>query len=317
MRPAVEPTLTIRPSPLARSAGSSAWATWRRPRTLTSYIRRQSSGSASATGAKPNAPPASLTSTWGLSPTASASAATDSGEVTSHVAAVPSISSARAAIRSVRRAAHTTAYPSAASARAVAAPMPLLAPVTTAVRRGALLTVPILQRTVSLDPTGVADCRAHGTTCRRSRALPRRPPRRPGRRPPRRDRLGPRVLPARRRLRGGPAAPRRGGAADARDVRVGPDAGAQRLLRAPRLRGHRPADAGLGRVRRRPPVRLRPEPGRRGLRRRLRARGRPPAHSPWRRPAGHSLRRSLATGNPGPQPGVAPGWSRGAGPSRR
>jgi hypothetical protein len=68
---------------------------------------------------------------------------------------VLSISSASAVIRSWRRAAHTTAYPSPARARAVAAPIPLLAPVTTAVRRAAaLVTVPILQRTVTAGPTG-------------------------------------------------------------------------------------------------------------------------------------------------------------------
>src|SRR5215213_245645 len=125
----------MRPSPLARRAGSSAWVTRSRPSTLTSYIQRHSSGSASATGDIPNAPPASLTSTCSESPTASANPATDSGEVTSQVTAVPPISRASSSIRSVRRAAHTTAYPSWASARAVAAPIPLEAPVTTAVRR--------------------------------------------------------------------------------------------------------------------------------------------------------------------------------------
>ncbi len=54
--------------------------------------------------------------------------------MTSQATAMPPISSARAVIRSSRRAAQTTWKPSPASARAVAAPIPLLAPVTTAVR---------------------------------------------------------------------------------------------------------------------------------------------------------------------------------------
>src|SRR4249919_2087691 len=83
----------------------------------------------------PNAPPALLTRTWRESPTTSASAATESAEVTSQVTAVPSILRASSSIRSDLRAAQTTANPSWARARAVAAPIPLEAPVTTAVRR--------------------------------------------------------------------------------------------------------------------------------------------------------------------------------------
>ena len=134
MRPAVEPTLTITPSPLAISAGSSAWVTCISPITLTSNIRRQSSLSASATGAAPKAPPASLTSTFSVPPTAAASAATDFSSVTSQTTGVPPISAARASMRSARRAAQNTWKPASASILAVAAPMPLLAPVTTAVR---------------------------------------------------------------------------------------------------------------------------------------------------------------------------------------
>ena len=52
----------------------------------------------------------------------------------SQLTATPPISAASSSMRSVRRAAHTTRKPSSASARAVAAPMPLEAPVTTAVR---------------------------------------------------------------------------------------------------------------------------------------------------------------------------------------
>ena len=53
--------------------------------------------------------------------------------MTSSAMARAPICSASASSRSVRRAATTTSNPSAASRRAVAAPMPLLAPVTTAV----------------------------------------------------------------------------------------------------------------------------------------------------------------------------------------
>ena len=58
--------------------------------------------------------------------------------MTSQVTAVPPISAASASIRSARRAAQKTRNPAAASIRAVAAPIPLLAPVTTAVRTGAV-----------------------------------------------------------------------------------------------------------------------------------------------------------------------------------
>ena len=126
--------LTTRPWPDSRSAGSSAWVTRTRPSTFTSYIRAQSVRSASATPAASNAPPALFTSTSSRGPTAFASAATEAASVTSQATAKPPISSARAVIRSSRRAAQTTRKPSPASARAVAAPIPLLAPVTTAVR---------------------------------------------------------------------------------------------------------------------------------------------------------------------------------------
>src|SRR5690606_27301376 len=78
---------------------------------------------------------------------------TSSAEVTSQPTAVPPISSASAAMRSRRRAAHTTCKPSRASARAVAAPMPLLAPVTTAMRR-------LDESAGTFPPVGVASCGA-------------------------------------------------------------------------------------------------------------------------------------------------------------
>src|SRR4051794_12578061 len=121
------------PSPPATSAGSSARVTCRRPITFTSYIRRQSSASACATGSAPKAPPALLTSRLRVSPTLPASPATDAGSVTSQVTGVPPISAASSSTRSARRAAQNTWNPASASFRAVAAPMPLLAPVTTAV----------------------------------------------------------------------------------------------------------------------------------------------------------------------------------------
>lgn len=103
------------------------------PVTLMAYMRSQSAMSASSTRSTPNAPPALLTSTSRRPPTASTRPATDSGEVTSHSTAVPPISCAKAVRRSRRRAAQRTWRPSAASLRAVAAPIPLDAPVTTAV----------------------------------------------------------------------------------------------------------------------------------------------------------------------------------------
>src|SRR3954470_18210260 len=125
--------LTTSPPPSARRAGSRAWVTRTIPRAFRSNIRAQSATSASSTVAASTAPPALLTSTSTLS-TAAASARTESSSVTSHTTAAPPISAASSSIRSWRRAAQTTWNPSPASARAVAAPMPLLAPVTTAVR---------------------------------------------------------------------------------------------------------------------------------------------------------------------------------------
>src|SRR3954467_12328268 len=127
------------PAPDASSAGSRARVTCTRPITLTSYIWRHSSLTASATGPEPNAPPALLTSTSRRSPTAAARAAADSSEVTSVATAVPPISSATAPIRSTGRAARKTWKPASASRRAVAAPIPLLAPVTTAVLMAVIL----------------------------------------------------------------------------------------------------------------------------------------------------------------------------------
>src|SRR5215467_6944221 len=121
------------PAPRSR-AGSSAWVTRSTPSTFVSYIACQSAGSATSTGSTPIAPPALLTSTE-TSSSESASEATEAGDVTSRVTGrMPGVDAASESSRSRRRAAATTSNPSAASRRAVAAPMPLLAPVTTAVR---------------------------------------------------------------------------------------------------------------------------------------------------------------------------------------
>src|SRR4051812_25199630 len=125
------------PAPLASSAGSSAWVTRSVPSVLTSNIHCQSAIEPPATGSMPCAPPALLTSTVTGAPSPvirSAIAATDSSEVTSQVTAVASgpISLTNWSSRSARRAAATTWNPSVASRRTVAAPIPLDAPVTTA-----------------------------------------------------------------------------------------------------------------------------------------------------------------------------------------
>ena len=134
MNAAVEVTLTIEPPGPADSSGSSAWVTRSVPSTLTENMACQSSGSAVATGSAPNAPPALFTSTSSSSPSPAANSRTDSASVTSSRAGRTPVSFARVSSRSSRRAAAITSNPSATSRRAVAAPIPLLAPVTTAVR---------------------------------------------------------------------------------------------------------------------------------------------------------------------------------------
>src|SRR6185437_5479350 len=136
MNPAVDDMITMVPAPLAISLGSSAWVTCSVPRTLTSYMACQSAGSLAATVSAPNAPPALLTSTSQRS-TALANCCTAARSVTSSTVASawpPSPRSwpASSSIRLARRAARITRYPARASLVAVAAPIPLLAPVTTA-----------------------------------------------------------------------------------------------------------------------------------------------------------------------------------------
>ena len=104
------------------------------PSTLVSYIVCHFCSSALATGSSPRAPPALLTSSR-QGPTAPQNASTDARSVTSRGKARASDPScdASASRRSTRRAPMTTSNPAATSASAVAAPMPLEAPVTTAV----------------------------------------------------------------------------------------------------------------------------------------------------------------------------------------
>ena len=91
----MEVTVTISPSPESISLGSSARVTRSVPITLVSHIQRQCSRSASATGARPLAPPALFTSTC-TAPSAltcAASASTEAWSVTSVINAVPPICS--------------------------------------------------------------------------------------------------------------------------------------------------------------------------------------------------------------------------------
>jgi hypothetical protein len=106
----------------------------REPMTFASYIESQSSSLATSIRSRPRAPPAALTSTR-HSGTAEQNRCTESGSVTSRGAARPPSSSASTCRRSSRRAPTTRSNPSADSRRAVAIPIPLLAPVTTAVPR--------------------------------------------------------------------------------------------------------------------------------------------------------------------------------------
>src|SRR6476659_4406505 len=123
---------TMWPSPLCSSAGSSALVTLITPVTLVSYMPCQCCSSASAIGSRPSAPPALLTSTE-TPGSASASSATESESVTSRRSARPPTSRTTSSTRSRRLAAPTTSKPAPASDLTVAAPIPLLAPVTSAI----------------------------------------------------------------------------------------------------------------------------------------------------------------------------------------
>src|ERR1044072_8192538 len=144
-------TVTISPSPDPTRAPSRARVIRIVPITFASYIQRHCSSSASATGSRPRAPPAVVRSRSQRGRRA-AKASPESGWVTSRaIASAAPISSAISSRRSSRRAPRTTRNPSPASARAVAAPIPLDAPVTTAV----LLTGGELTHLRQVDPLQV------------------------------------------------------------------------------------------------------------------------------------------------------------------
>src|SRR5215469_4061131 len=138
MIPAVDDISTIVAAPVEISLGSRACTQCSVPSTFTLYMACQSSGVLSAIVSAPIAPPALATRTSHRS-SDSAKASTAARSVTSSwygTALPPSavIRAATSARRSARLAVSITRYPALASSTAVAAPMPLLAPVTTAVR---------------------------------------------------------------------------------------------------------------------------------------------------------------------------------------
>src|SRR5829696_428698 len=117
-----------------RRSGSSALVTRFRASTLTSNIHAQSSIDDASTESRPFAPPALFTSacTGPVAARWSRSASTSAWFVRSATKTDAPVSSASARSRSSRRATPTTSQPAARSARTVAAPIPELAPVTTA-----------------------------------------------------------------------------------------------------------------------------------------------------------------------------------------
>src|SRR5690606_31652146 len=164
--------VTIRPSPEAMSSGISALVIRMVPMTLVSHIQRQSSSTASATGARPFAPPALLTSTSTRGSTV-VNASTESSSVTSSSRAVPPISSARVCSRSRRRAPTTTVKPGAARVRAVASPIPEDAPVTTAIRDPEEMLMPPIVMAQAADRGSAALRGRRGATILTTMASPR------------------------------------------------------------------------------------------------------------------------------------------------
>src|SRR5215212_10793181 len=143
----------------ARSRGRKPRVTRSRPTTLVSSMVCQSWSLPSATGSRPRAVPALLTSrsAWPWrSPTAAVKASTEAGSVTSRGRVVAPTSSARGARRSVRRAPATTWKPARASWRVLAAPIPLEAPVTTAIRSAGMGET-LLSAWRRVDPLGGED----------------------------------------------------------------------------------------------------------------------------------------------------------------
>src|SRR6185436_2012797 len=125
--------LTTWPSPDSRRAGSRARVIRSVPRTLVSHMVRQVSSPASSMRSRPRAPPALFTSRWTTAGSSWTKAATLCASVTSSGSAVAPSGPATSRRRSRRRAPTQSSNPACARARAVAAPIPELAPVTTAV----------------------------------------------------------------------------------------------------------------------------------------------------------------------------------------
>src|SRR5215218_1195726 len=151
----MEPRLTMWAWGAARNRGRKVRVTRSSPTTLVSIMACQSSSRPSATGSRPTPVPALLTSrsAWPWrSRTAAAKAWTEAGSVTSRARVVAPTSSARAWRRSARRAPATTWKPARASRRAPAAPIPLDAPVTTAIRSPAMAA--LLSALGRVDPLG-------------------------------------------------------------------------------------------------------------------------------------------------------------------
>src|SRR5215213_7011956 len=155
----VEPRLTMWARGAARSRGRKPRVTRSRPTTLVSSMVCQSWSLPSATGSRPRAVPALLTSrsAWPWrSPTAAVKASTEAGSVTSRGRVVAPTSSARGVRRLVRRAPATTWKPARASWRVLAAPIPLEAPVTTAIRSAGMGET-LLSAWRRVDPLGGED----------------------------------------------------------------------------------------------------------------------------------------------------------------
>ena len=140
--PATEAMFTMAPPPLASMAGIWNFIPRKVPRMLVAMPRSNSSGSISASGAGSGPALALLNAASRRPNTVTAWSTTSRIDATS-VTSAPTASarpprawmpSATALSAVVSRAARTTAAPAAANASAVAAPIPLLAPATSATR---------------------------------------------------------------------------------------------------------------------------------------------------------------------------------------
>src|SRR5262245_11911044 len=116
--------------PPSRMCGRHRRVTRSRPLTFVSSTVRSSSSVLLSNGSRPSARPAPL-SRMSTAPSSATAASTNRRQLSGSVTSTSSATSA--SIRSVRRAPPTTRTPSARSCSIVAAPIPLDAPVTTAV----------------------------------------------------------------------------------------------------------------------------------------------------------------------------------------